>query len=179
MTDILDWLSSYSGPVVVLILLGAGFLFVAKAVVERGVDAAMSTRVERDRLQLGRRSAFEERVLIDRYVAFQDLFARVQRVTTILNGIARGQEPPDGFFAELGQGRDIVPLTAVFEDLSTKEPILGPRLHAALQLTAQAALHFANSTEDVAGWMEGRRALLGAAEEEFGLSRIKWDEASG
>ena len=39
MTVILDWLGSYSGPVVVLIVLGAGFLFVARTVVERGVDA--------------------------------------------------------------------------------------------------------------------------------------------
>lgn len=179
MAEILDWLSSYSGPVVVLILLGAGFLFVAKAVVERGVDAAMTTRAERDRLQLGRRSAFEERVLVDRYVAFQDLFARTQRVITTLNGVAHGQAPPEGFFEELGQGRDIVPLTTVFEDLSTKEPILGPRLHTALLQMAQAALHFASSSKDATTWLAARQALLDAAEEEFGLSRIRWDETSG
>lgn len=76
MNDILDWLGSYSGPVAALIVLGAGFLFVAKMVVEHGVDAAINARTERGRLQLGRRSAFEERVLTDRYVAFEDLFSR-------------------------------------------------------------------------------------------------------
>lgn len=179
MPVILDWLGSYSGPVVVLIVLGAGFLFVARTVVERGVDAGITARVEKGRLRLGRRSAFEERVLTDRYLAFQDLFARLQGVTTTLNRIDHGQSPPDGFFEDLPSRREIVPLTAVFEDLSTKEPILGPRLHSALEGTAQAALALANSAEDIEHWMSARRALLSAAEHEFGLSKIKWDEVSG
>lgn len=179
MNDVLDWLSSYSGPVVALILVGAAFLFAAKLVVERGVDAAINARAEKGRLQLSRRSAFEERVLTDRYLVFQDLFSRVQRVTTTLNGIAHGKSPPDGFFEAFQHGVDVVPLTAIFEELSTKEPILGPRLHAALEQAAQAALGFARSNDDVASWLEARRGLLEAAEDEFGLSKIKWDKVSG
>ncbi|MCK0112977.1 hypothetical protein MWU75_12580 [Ornithinimicrobium sp. F0845] len=179
MNDILDWLSSYSGPVVFLILLGAGFLFVARTVVQRAVDAAIGARAERGRLQLGRRSAFEERVLTDRYVAFQDLFARIQKVTTTLNGIAHGQRPPDGFYRDLGSGRDIVLLTAVFEDLGTQEPILGRRLHSALDELAQAAIAFANSPDDLDRWETARQDLLVAAEQEFGLSRIRWEELRG
>lgn len=178
-TDILDWLGSYSGPVLILIVLGAGFLFVARTVVERGVDAGISTRAEKWRLELGRRSEFEERVLTDRYVAFQDLFARLQGISTTLNRIAHGQAPPDGFFVDLASGREVVPLTAVFDDLSTREPILGSRLHSALQGTAQAALTLANRAGESQGWESAKAALLAAAEHEFGLSKIKWDKVSG
>lgn len=179
MTDILDWLGSYSGPVLVLIVLGAGFLFVARTVVERGVDAGISTRAEKWRLELGRRSAFEERVLTDRYVAFQDLFGRLQGISTTLNRIAHGQDPPDGFFDDLSARRDLVPLTAVFEDLATKEPILGSQLHSALEAAAQAVLILANRAGEDQRWIAARAALLVAAEQEFGLSKIKWDKVSG
>jgi hypothetical protein len=173
---LLTWLKDYSPAVVVLLAAGAVFLFVAKTVVEKAVTARLDAYAEDLRLRLGRRSGFEEKILTDRYVAFSDLFMRLQRITTTLNRRRSGQTLPDGFIV----GNDIVPLTEVYEELSVREMLLGPRLHAALTAAAGLALQLANAydPDDWArlepAWLAGVTRLKEAAEEEFGLGTIRW-----
>ena len=176
MDDLLAWLKDYSPAVVALIAAGAVFLFVAKTVVEKAVTARLDAYAEDLRLRLGRRSGFEEKILTDRYVAFSDLFLRLQRITTTLNRARNGQALPDGFLV----GNDVVPLTEVYEELNAREMLLGPRLHASLTGAARAALDLANarSSDDwpavETAWVQAAEQLKAAADEEFGLGTIRW-----
>jgi len=173
---LLTWLKDYSPAVVVLLAAGAVFLFVAKTVVEKAVTARLDAYAEDLRLRLGRRSGFEEKILTDRYVAFSDLFMRLQRITTTLNRRRSGQALPEGFLV----GIDIVPLTEVYEELSVREMLLGPRLHAPLTAAAGIALQLANAqgSEDWARleptWLDAVKRLKTAADEEFSLASIRW-----
>jgi hypothetical protein len=171
--ELLDWLKDYSPLVVVLLGLAAGFLFLAKTVVEQAVTARLDVYAEDLRLRLGRRSGFEEKILTDRYVAFLDLFTRLQRITTELNRHRHGHPLPEGFLV----GGDVVPLTAVYEDLNVQQLLLGPRMHAALLGAANGALHMATGTDDA--WPRAVGGLQEAAEEEFGLSAIRWESPDG
>jgi hypothetical protein len=176
MGDLLTWLQDYSPLVVILLAVGAAFLYVAKIVVEKTVTARLDAYAEESRLRLGRRSGFEEKILTDRYVAFTDLFMRMQRITTTVNRKHHGEPVPEGFRV----GDDIVPLTEIYEELSVRETLLGPRLHSSLAEAAQAALEMSradsagNWPEAVSGWLRARKELQAAAEEEFGLSTIRW-----
>jgi hypothetical protein len=172
--QLLTWLQDYSPWLVALLVIGALFLFLAKTVVEQAVTARLDAEADRIRLRLGRRSGFEEKILTDRYLAFSDLFMRLQRITTTLNRARHGQPLPEGFLV----GSDPVPLTEVYEELAVRELVLGPRLHAALADAADAALRLANSeTED--RWLPAVTRLKAAADEEFGLSSIQWELPDG
>ncbi|SNS95668.1 hypothetical protein SAMN06893096_111100 [Geodermatophilus pulveris] len=169
MNELIDWLRDYSPIVVALLAVGAAFLFLAKTVVEQAVSARLDVYAEDLRLRLGRRSGFEEKILTDRYLAFLDLFTRLQRITTEVNRGRHGQTLPEGFLV----GGDLVPLTAVYEDLNVRQLLLGPRLHPALVDAAAATLQLANgAAED--GWLPAVSRLKAAADEEFGLSSIRW-----
>lgn len=170
MNELVDWLKDYSPLVVVLLAAGAVLLFLARTVVEQAVTARLDVYAEDLRLRLGRRSGFEEKILTDRYVAFLDLFTRLQRITTELNRTRHGQPLPDGFLV----GGDLVPLTAVYEELAVQELLLGPRLHGALADAADAVLQMANGAGD--GWLPAVARLRTAADEEFGLSSIRWSD---
>lgn len=176
MNDLLAWLADYSPLVVALLAAAAAFLFVAKTVVEKAVSARMDAYAEDLRLRLGRRSGFEEKILTDRYVAFSDLFMRLQRITTTLNRVRHGQALPDGFIV----GNDVVPLTEVYEELNVREMLLGPRLHGPLTEAAHVALDLTNARASdewpdlEKAWLRAVEQLKSAAEEEFGLRTIRW-----
>ena len=176
MDELLAWLTNYSPLVVALLAAAAAFLFVARIVVEKAVTARLDAHAEDLRLRLGRRSGFEEKVLTDRYVAFGDLFMRLQRITTTLNRGRHGQAPPDGFLV----GTDVVPLTEVYEELNVREVVLGPRLHGSLTAAAQVARDLAHARASEAwsdlepAWLRAVARMKSAADEEFGLSTIRW-----
>ena len=177
MDELLAWLTNYSPLVVALLAAAAAFLFVARIVVEKAVTARLDAYAEDLRLRLGRRSGFEEKVLTDRYVAFGDLFMRLQRITTTLNRRRLGQDPPEGF---LGGTDDVVPLTEVSEELNVREMVLGPRLHGSLTAAAEVAqeLARARASEEWSdlepAWLRAVARMKSAADEEFGLSTIRW-----
>ena len=56
MDALMSWLADYSPLVVVLLAVGAAFLFVARTVVEKAVTARLDAYAEDLRLRLGRRS---------------------------------------------------------------------------------------------------------------------------
>ena len=176
MDELLRWLKDYSPLVVALLAVGAAFLFVAKVVVEKAVGARLDAYAEDLRLRLGRRSGFEEKILTDRYVAFSDLFMRLQRITTTVNRARHGQALPDGFLV----GTDVVPLTEVYEDLNVREMLLGPRLHGPLTEAAHVVLALVNArsadqwSDTEPAWLSAVQRLKSAADEEFGLGAIRW-----
>ena len=90
MDAILKWLSAYSLPVVILLAIGGAFLFVFQKVAEKAVAQAFDRHAKALELRLTRRSAFEEKLLTDRYAALVELNGRLDQFMTILNRIRSG-----------------------------------------------------------------------------------------
>jgi hypothetical protein len=176
MTQLLDWLTRYSPAVVLLIAFGAAMLFVTKLIVEKSVAYEFDTKTKVFEKLLERRSAFEDKVLSDRFALITGLSTRLERVMTNLNRLRSNQQVPDGFMRE----NEIVPLTEVFEDLEVHRLVLGEDFYRLVSRQAQLALKAANlsSLEDWRDsgqeWARGREELRVAAEAAFGISKIHW-----
>ncbi len=176
MTQLLDWLTKYSPAVVLLLALGAALLFVTKIVVERSIASEFDAKSKIFETLLERRSAFEEKVLSDRFALITGLSTRLERVMTNLNRLRSGQPVPDGFMKQ----NEIVALTEVFEDMEVHRLVLGEAFYGLFSKHAQLALKVANvsSAEDwrkgAEEWSHLRDEIRLAVEESFGISRIHW-----
>lgn len=176
MADLLDWLSRYSPAVVLLIAFAAALLFVTKLIVEQSIAHEFDTKSKVFERLLERRSAFEDRVLSERFALITGMSARLERVMTNLNRLRSDQQAPDGFM----QQNEIVPLTEIFEDLEVHRLVLGEDFHRLFSKQARLALQAANanSTDDWRGnaeqWARVREEVRQAAEAAFGISKIHW-----
>ena len=121
MKDLLDWLTQYSPPVVLLIALGAAFLWVAKVILERSIASGFDAQSKRLEMALTRRSAFEEKVLLERFERINGFNEKLMRVMTNLNRMRSGQSAPENFISH----NEVVPLTEIFEDLEIHRLLLG------------------------------------------------------
>jgi hypothetical protein len=176
MAQLLDWLTKYSPEVVVLIAFGAALLFVMKLIVEKSIASEFDAKSKVFEALLERRSAFEEKVLSDRFALISGLSARLERVMTNLNRLRSGQPAPDGFMKQ----NEIVPLTEIFEDVSIHRLVLGEDFYRLFSKQAEFALKAANlsSSEDWREtgeeWAALREEIRLAAEAAFGISKIHW-----
>jgi hypothetical protein len=178
MTQLLDWLTKYSPAVVLLLAFGAGLLFVIKLIVEKSIASEFDAKSKVFEVLLKRRSAFEEKVLSDRFALITGLSARLEHVMTNLNRLHSGQPAPDGFMKQ----NEIVPLTEIFEDIEIHRLVLGEDFHRLFSKQAQLALKVANvsrvSPEDWRKggeeWVRLRQEIRLAAEAAFGISQIHW-----
>ena len=93
MAPLLDWLSQYSPAVVLLIAFGAAFLFVTKLIVEKSIASEFDAKSKVFETLFKRRSAFEEKVLSDRFALITGLSACLERVMTNLTRVRSGQGP--------------------------------------------------------------------------------------
>ncbi|HEU0299635.1 MAG TPA: hypothetical protein VFR37_09280 [Longimicrobium sp.] len=173
MNDILGWLSTYSPPIVALILVLAALLYLLKQVVDRSITAGFAAHAKEVELALSRRSAFEEKVLIDRYTLITGLSERLQRVMTNLNRIRHGKPVPEGFMVQ----NELPTLTEIFEDLEIQRVVLGDEFHQMFLRQAQIALHFANAPkgqEDpiTQEWLKVLQQTREAVEQTFRISQI-------
>jgi hypothetical protein len=75
MNELLKWLGEYSLPVVILIVIGGGFLFVFQKAAEKASPGIRHAKALE--LRLTRRSTFEEKLLTDRYAALVELNGRL------------------------------------------------------------------------------------------------------
>lgn len=171
MGDLLEWIGDYPAGVVVLIALCAALLYLVKLIVERGVTAGFDQRAKVWETRIERRSAFEEKVLINRFELVSAFSARLERIMTDLNRMRSGKAPSTKNFLV---DDELVPLTEVFEDLQVHRLVLGERFHGILHGMAQLALR-AGNVDDAAvrtEWADARAALLEAGEDTFGISQI-------
>jgi hypothetical protein len=139
MDDLLKWATQYSPPVLVFISLGAALLYMVKAAVDQSVSAGFNRYRKEVELRLQRRSNFEERVLLDRYMAIRDLQLRLEKVMTDLNRQRHGQE-----VAGLVENGEVVRLTEAFELLNVNKMLLTQKFYNLFLSKAQLALRFAN-----------------------------------
>jgi len=176
MTDLLEWLARYSPAVVALIALGAAALFVLKLAVERGIAAGFQAQAKARELAISRRSAFEERILAERYGMVTDFAERLERLATQLHRERQGQ--PAG--EVLRQGQDLVPLTDIHVELSVHRLVLGEALFTAFDGQAKLLLEIARASTPEEyrplgeRWIAAREAVRREAEEQFGISEIRF-----
>jgi len=176
MNDLLTWSKNYSPLVLLLLAFGAALLFVVRLIVEKGIASQFDARSKTFETLMKRRSAFEEKVLAERFALVTGLSARLERILTNLNRRRSGHPLPEGFL----QNGEIVPLTEVFEEIAIHRLLLGEEFHALFLKHASHALAIANSSTDEAWQQRGheREVLLDelrlAAEAAFGISQIRW-----
>ena len=176
MAQVLDWLTRYSPGVVLVIALAAVLLFLVRLIVEKSIASQFDAKSRVFEALLKRRSAFEEKVLSDRFALITGLSARLERVMTNLNRLRSGRPAPDGFMKR----NEIVPLTEIFEDVSIHRLVLGEDFYTLFSKQAEFALKAANlsSSEDWREtgeeWAALREEIRLAAEAAFGISKIHW-----
>jgi hypothetical protein len=177
MDSVLEWLTKYSPPIVLLIALGAVLIFVLKTATENAISSKFEEYRKEIGLRLERRSNFEERILLDRYSLVHDIQTKIGRVTTDLNRFRSGTKVKG-----LIENGDLVPLTEVFELLNTNRYLLTDRFYNLLSSEAQLVLNCANKKEtealskcdsDLVNLQESFRQLMN---EHFGIDKITWDE---
>jgi hypothetical protein len=138
--DILGWLTKYSPPVVLLLVLGGIFIFVSKQMIENTISAQFQQYKKEVELRLQRRSNFEERVLLDRYALLRDIHHKIGRVMTDLNRVRSGTTVEG-----LIRNNDIVPLTEVFELIEHNRYLITERFREILGGQAQLAIKYAHT----------------------------------
>ena len=174
MADILTWLSNYPLPIVLLIAVGAGFLYLLKMVTEKSIAQQFGRYGKSIELQLQRRSNFEAEVLMERFKLIREIKAKLDSIFTNINRLHHGTR-----VAGLLRKGDLVPLTEVFELLNSNRYLIPKSLFAVLDNEAQVALRFANAKDRetldaVAAELQSLRVQFDQLmDEEFGLSRIR------
>ncbi|MCH8498926.1 MAG: hypothetical protein LAT63_10635 [Marinobacter sp.] len=179
MQELMAWLANYSPGIVLLLAIGAALIFLLKLVVEKVVSTQFSLQSKQLEIHFARRSAFEEKVLAERFALVNGLSARLEQVMTDLNRARSGQPLQEGVM----RGNELVPLTTLFVDLEIHRLLLGEGFYELFTRMAQTALATAKQVQ--AGdsgaweqlsrqWVTLRAELRGAADDAFGLSRIHW-----
>jgi hypothetical protein len=188
----IDWLlylvAAMGWPLAFLVAVAVTLLALGRKAAEKAAEKAVEhtfAKAGKDyELSAGRRSAFVQRVLTDRWEAVEDLFARLQRITTNLNRSRTGHAVPSDFFDAGPSGQEVVPLTVVFEDLEIRRLLLGERFHGLLSTRAQLVLALANflnneaAFNELAGKLQSNAALIRAEVElQFKTSQILFEQA--
>jgi hypothetical protein len=169
MKDILDLLAKYSPPVVLLLAIGAAFIFVLKLIVEKTIDAKFAAQTKVLELQLARRSAFEEKILLDRYMLVAEFSRRFERVFHEVARIRAGQPPPDGFY----RGQDVPELTDIHGELNVNRIVLSEEFYQLFSEKEKIAWDAVNKADGIyERRQEIDRKIRNAVERVFRLSEI-------
>ena len=144
MLDDLSWVREESPAFVAMILVSLVLLLAVRTTVEKTIERKLDSQAKAIELRITRRSAFEDKVLADRYAMVMNLAARLELVVTnTLNRRRSQQAVPDGFQV----GNEIVPLTEIFEELLIQRLTLGEEFHRVLVWKANLALAMANASD--------------------------------
>lgn len=175
MEEILKWLSTYSLPIVFLILMGAVFIYLVKMVTEKAISNEFDRHKKVIELELERRSSFEEKILLDRYSIICELQTKIGNVMTNIKRIKHGVKI-EGFIVN----NDIVPLTAVFELLAANKYLITKKFHDIFWQQSQTAMGFANEKDELnlkqleAKYLELLEKFYKEMNDMFDLEKIKW-----
>jgi len=174
--DILDMLTKYSLPVVLLIVVVAIFAFVSKLVTENVITTNFDRYKKDVELRLQRRSNFEERVLLDRYTLLRDIHTKIGKVMTDLRRVKSGSTVKG-----LQVNGELVPLTEVGDLIERNRYLITDRFREILLSQCQLELKYANTNDStlmerqVAEYVQLELAFDKAMNEVFGLDKITWN----
>jgi hypothetical protein len=175
METILKWASKYSLPVLVLICLGAGLIYLLKFTTEQVIEAEFNRRAKEIEVALERRSTFEQQVLLDRYKLVANFAERLEKVSTDVNRLSQGKKV-EGL---VNQG-ELPSLTSIYEDLTANRFVLPDRFYSFFEHQAELILKMANAkTEEERNrfaleYISNYDKLLKLANDEFGTDKLSW-----
>lgn len=184
MTDVLDWLTRYPLWIIVVLAATAFVLFAAKLIAEM-ITEKRAEILYTARLRAEGRTAFEDRVLTDRYDAFNALFSRLVRITHELERVHSGRPAlTEPFLVRNGSRTEVVPLAEALEELEVHRLVLGDEMYAQFSEATDLVRRMADASPAEASalttqWGVARNRLRELAETEFGLSRIHWRGEQG
>ena len=141
METLLNWLSQYSTPIVVLLALGAAVIYVLKNVMENAISAEFDRQSKGIELLLERRARFEEKILLDQYALATELQVKIIGIATDLNRYWKNKEIP---VENLFKGVEVPRLTKVYEQLSTNRYLLRNDLYEVLLKWVNLVMELAN-----------------------------------
>jgi hypothetical protein len=176
--QLIEWAAKYSTPVFVLLACGAVLIYILRLVVEKTVEAEFKVRNKRLELLLERRSGFEEKVLLNQYMAVTELQLNLSKIGADINRMHSGIEV-EGLF----NGREIVPLSEVYIELQAKRFLFRNRFHDILLKEANNLLSLARAANSDEVEMFAREFLQLNEQfgEEmnrvFGIEQIGWNES--
>ncbi|AFD06113.1 hypothetical protein [Solitalea canadensis] len=175
MDDIITWLTKYSPPIVFLLVIGAIFIYLVKLITEKTISNEFDKHKKVFELDLEKRSNFEEKILMDRYLMIRELQTKIGIVLTNLKRVKNGTKL-EGFIVN----NDIVPLTEVFESLAVNKYLITDKFHRIFWEQSQIALQFANETNEAKmkelgdNYLNLVDELYKEMNEMFELDKIKW-----
>jgi hypothetical protein len=175
MDTLLLWATQYSLPVLLLLAFGAALLYLGKLISERLINLRTAQIAHDIELRQQRRSAFEQQVLTERYRIVCDMVQRLARISTELNRAGHGRK-----VAGLFEQGEVVPLTAVYEELAARRIQLTEGLHGALVEMAHSVMLIAQAPGEaereaaMQDYVERLEALRQQVNQEFGSEQIRW-----
>src|SRR5829696_5523137 len=136
-SGMIDWIldlgRTYGWPLTIAIVSAVVLIFLLQKTVQKAAEKAVENAFAREaklfELAAGRRSSFVQKVQTDRWEAVNDFLIRIERIITNLNRDRHGHKVADLFSISENGTREIVPLTAVIEDLHGKQFLLGRGFH--------------------------------------------------
>ena len=180
METLLDWLSQYSAPIVILLAMGATAIYLLKNVLENAISAGFDRQSKKFELLLERRSRFEEKILLDQYELIKTLEEQIGGISTDIN-----RHHTKGPVEDLIVGRDIPRLTDVCEQLDVYRFLIKEDFYDLISRQADALLRFANAKDntdlkqiecELTGLQDEFHGLMNHA---FGIDRISWSGDGG
>lgn len=148
MEVILEWLNTYSWPVVILLILGMIGLYSVRHFLEKCIESGLDRQATRLEISLQRRSDFEQTVLLERYTVALTIARQLNEVETQLRHVRGGHDIEEGFYRPGHSGTEIVPLTIAFNEIEANRPIFPESLHSLLLNWARAVVEMANADTD-------------------------------
>lgn len=179
MKELLELTKEFSVAAILVTALVAAGIFVLRNGVEKAIDDAFDRRSAALALELERRSRFEEMILIERYQTISELLNKVGRITTELNRRRNGEQI-DG----LMKGREIVPLTDIYELLAAKRHVVTERFYPLIAELCNSVLALANASDSsdydslVQRYVQRLHEIQSEMDLAFGLSKINWHRSS-
>ncbi len=163
MNQLLQWAKQYSAPTLVILALGAAFVFILQNVAERAISSEFDRRLEEMTLLIERRSRFEEKVLLDKYVKVTELQSKIERETMTL-----GQKPPEE------------PLDEIMKDAVAYRYLIGDKFFNLFKEEKKLLLKTAyehdkaRQNELYNKYQSFRQLFRQLLNEHFGIDRITW-----
>jgi len=173
--DIVKYFQDYSPPVAILIVVVLAIIYVLRTTVDKRIAQAFDEKAKAFEILFKRRSDFEDRVLTTRFTLVTELTSRLERVATNLNRLSSGVEPDPEFM----KGNEVVPLTALFEEIQIHRLVLTEDLYKLLNRRAQIALELANAGDPeirrriMLEWESNREKIRALVRNMFQLDSIK------
>lgn len=179
MDEIIKWVTTYSPPIVLLLLLCGGLLYLLKVWTEKFIATEFDKHKKAVELALENRSSFEQKILLDRYMMIRKIQTKIGKNMTNINRVRHGATI-EGFIVQTGMSNDIPSLTEVFETLAVNRYLITEKFHDIFWRQSQLAMRFLNEKDKIRSkeledeYLELLASFYREVNAMFDLEKIRW-----